>query len=299
MDKLIINAALTGIVPLKSDNSNLPVSPEEIVQDACRCRDAGASIVHIHARDRDQQPTFRKDVYYEIMAGIRGECPDLLISGSTSGRVHKELWQRTEVLRPGPGIKPDLASLTLGSMNFRDAASVNTPEMIQALARTMKELGIVPELELFEIGMAEYARFLSDKGILEGSCYGNIMLGSLGTMGATPSNLTAFVKALPDNMVWSAGGLGRFQFSVNAMAVTMGGHVRVGLEDSLFFDTDKTRPASNPGLVDRIVTLARAAGREIASPDEARQIIGIPRSGEKGGQAPPARQKLAPLSRQP
>jgi 3-keto-5-aminohexanoate cleavage enzyme len=288
MDKLIINAALTGIVPLKSDNSNLPVSPEEIVQDACRCRDAGASIVHIHARDRDQQPTYRKDVYYEIMAGIRGECPDLLICGSTSGRVHKELWQRTEVLRPRPGIKPDLASLTLGSMNFRDVASVNTPEMIRALASCMKELGIVPELELFEIGMAEYARFLSEKGILEGPCYGNIILGSLGTMGATPFNLMALVKALPDNMVWSAGGLGRFQFSVNAMAVTMGGHVRVGLEDSLFYDTDKTRPASNPGLVDRIVKFARAAGREIASPDEARQIIGIPRSREKDGQAPPA-----------
>jgi uncharacterized protein (DUF849 family) len=299
MDKLIINAALTGIVPLKSDNPNLPVSPEEIVQDACRCRDAGASIVHIHARDRDQQPTYRKDVYYEIMAGIRQECPGVLICGSTSGRVYKELWQRTEVLSPGPGVKPDLASLTLGSMNFRDTTSVNTPEMIQALARTMKELEIVPELELFEIGMANYARFLSEKGILKGPCYGNIILGSLGTMSATPSNLVALVNALPDNMVWSAGGLGRFQFSVNSMAVTMGGHVRVGLEDNLFYDTDKTRRASNPGLVDRIVTLARAAGREIASPDEARQIIGIPPSTGKDDKAPVARRKLATSRRLP
>jgi 3-keto-5-aminohexanoate cleavage enzyme len=277
MDKLIINAALTGVVPLKSDNPNLPVSPEEIVRDACRCRDAGASIVHIHARDRDQQPTYRKAVYYEIMAGIRRECPDVLICGSTSGRVDKELWQRTEVLRPGPGVKPDLASLTLGSMNFRDTASINAPEMVQALVRNMNELGIVPELELFEIGMADYARFLDRKGILELPCYGNIILGSLGTMNATPFNLVALVNALPENMVWSAGGLGRFQFFVNSMAVTMGGHVRVGLEDNLFYDTAKTQPASNLGLVERIVALARAAGREIASPEEARQIIGIPR----------------------
>jgi 3-keto-5-aminohexanoate cleavage enzyme len=288
MDKLIINAALTGTVPLKSHNPNLPISPGEIARDARRCRDAGASIVHIHARDRYQQPTYRKKVYQEIMEGIRRECSDLLICGSTSGRVYKELWQRTEVLHPGPGVKPDLASLTLGSMNFRDTASVNTPEMVQALARSMKEEGIVPELELFEIGMADYARFLVRKGMLQRPCYGNIILGSLGTMNATPFNLVALVNALPENMVWSAGGLGRFQFFVNSMAVTMGGHVRVGLEDNLFYDTAKTRPASNPGLVERIVTLARAAGREIASPEEARQIIGIHRSGGEDGQASPA-----------
>jgi uncharacterized protein (DUF849 family) len=150
--------------------------------------------------------------------------------------------------------------------------------MVQALARTMKELGIRPELELFEIGMADYARFLIEKGILAEPCYSNIILGSLGTMSATPSNLVALVNALPSNTAWSAGGLGKFQFYVNSMAVTMGGHVRVGLEDSLFYDAEKTSPASNPGLVDRIVTLARAVGREIASPEEARQIIGIPRS---------------------
>ena len=280
MDKLIINAAITGMVPTKDDNPNVPITPDEIVADAKRCQDAGASIVHIHARDESGQPTYKKEIYYEIMTRIRKECPELLICGSTSGRVYKEFWQRAEVLSPGPGCQPDLASLTLGSMNFPMQASVNAPEVIQALAKTMNERGIVPEWELFDFGMIDYAQFLISRGTLCKPYYANILLGSLGTLSATPYNLASMVRALPEGTVWSGAGIGRFQFFVNSMAVTMGGHVRVGLEDNLFYDpVEKTQPATNAGLIDRVVKVARAVRREIASPPEARQIIGLPPSG--------------------
>lgn len=275
-EKLIINAALTGMVPTKRDDPNVPVTVEEIIADAKRCRDAGASIVHVHARDADGQPTCVKEIYRQIFMGIREACPDLLISGTTSGRVHKEFAQRSQVLELEGRLKPDFASLTLGSMNFPAQASVNEPKMIQDLAATMNQRGIVPELELFDLGMVDYARYLMDRGGLRPPFYANLLLGSLGTLAATPHHLTTMVQSLPPGTTWSAAGIGRSQFFVNSMAITMGGHVRVGLEDNLWFDDERTQLATNAGLVERLVKLAHAAGREIATPDEARGIIGMP-----------------------
>ena len=275
MDKLIINAAITGLVHNKADNPNLPCSPDEIVKDARRCRDAGACIVHIHARDKLGQPAYEKEIYHEIISGIRSECPDILICGSASGRVHNNFAQRCQVLEPGPDCKPDFASLTLGSLNFANQASVNEPETIKSLARAMNERGVIPELELFDVGMVDYAHFLISKSILLKPYYCNIFLGSLGTLSATPFNLVMMVRALPAGTVWSAAGIGRYQFYVNSMAITMGGHVRVGLEDSLYYDAEKNLLATNAGHIDRVVKVAQSIGREIASPDEAREIIGL------------------------
>ncbi len=275
-DKLIINAALTGMVPTKQDNPNVPITVAEIVADAQRCRDAGASIVHIHAREDNCQPTYRKEVFAEIFAGIREHCPDLIISATTSGRVHNEFAKRSEVLTLEGELKPDLASLTVGSMNFPQQASINEPKTICDLATMMTRRGIVPELELFDLGMIDYAKYLIDRGILKPPYYANILLGSLGTLAATPQNLTTMVRALPEKTTWSAAGIGRFQFYVNGMAITMGGHVRVGLEDNLWYDNARTRAATNAGLIDRLVKLAHCVGREIATPVEARAIIGLP-----------------------
>jgi 3-keto-5-aminohexanoate cleavage enzyme len=276
MDKLIINAAITGMVPMKSDSPHIPITPDEIVADARRCQDAGATILHIHAREADGKPTYLKSMYAEIIGRIREECPELLLSGSTSGRVYGEFWQRAEVLDPAPGCRPDFGSLTLGSLNFPKQASINAPEMIQGLALAMLRLGIIPELEIFDLGMVDYAHYLIQKGILKPPYYGNILLGSLGTLSATPENLVTIVRALPPTMVWSATGIGRFQFFINALAVTMGGHVRIGLEDNLHYDTEKTELATNVRLIERVVKLAHAAGREIASPGDTRRILGIP-----------------------
>ena len=273
---LIVNAALTGIVPTKRDNPNVPITAEEIAADAERCAEAGASIVHLHARDDDGRPTWRPDVFRRIVAAVRERCPDVIVCVSTSGRVFSDLEQRAAVLDLDGDEKPDLASLTLGSLNFPKQASVNEPETIRALAERMAERGVVPELEVFELGMVDYAAYLIDREVLRPPFVFNLLLGSLGTLAATPLNLALLVQALPAGAAWAGAGIGRFQFAVNALALTMGGHVRVGLEDTLWLDAERTRPASNVDLVRRIVRVADALEREVATPEAARTILGLP-----------------------
>jgi uncharacterized protein (DUF849 family) len=178
-------------------------------------------------------------------------------------------------------LDPDLGSLTLGSLNFPNQASINEPKMIQQLALAMKQRGILAEMEIFDLGMADYANYLVARNFIDPPFYANILLGSLGTMSATPDNLCAVVRALPDGTTWAATGIGRFQFFVNSLAVVMGGHVRVGLEDALYCDWETRRPATNAALIDRVVGMARAAGREIASAEDTCRIIGIPTRSEQ------------------
>ena len=273
---LIVNAAVTGMVPTKADNPNVPITPAEIAEDVSRCVAAGASIVHLHARDEDGQPTYRGDVYAEIIARVRDRCPDVIVCVSTSGRTFKTFAERSEVVCLDGDCKPELASLTLGSLNFPTQASVNDPEMIRRLAERMAERGIVPELEIFDLGMADYAVYLVERGVLASPLYANILLGNLGTLSATPFNLQTVVNALPEGTTWAATGIGRFQLATNSLAITMGGNVRVGLEDNLWFDEARTEHASNAALVERLVSLGRRAGREIATPCAARELIGLP-----------------------
>ncbi len=276
VEKLIINAAITGMVPTREDNPHVPITPDEIAEDCFRCCQIGASIVHLHARDESGAPTYRSDVYREIIGKVRQACPDVIICASTSGRVFGRLEQRSAVLELEGDLKPEMASLTLGSMNFPKQASVNDPAMIRALADIMRERGIVPELEIFDLGMIDYARYLIDRKVLREPFYFNQLLGSLGTLSATPFHLATLVQSLPAASTWAAAGIGRFQFFVNAMAITMGGHVRVGLEDHLYMDPRKEHLATNPALLERLVRLAHAAERDIATPPEARTMIGIP-----------------------
>jgi uncharacterized protein (DUF849 family) len=270
MEPLIINAALTGMVPMPEDNPNVPVKVADVIADAKRCADAGATIVHVHARDGEGRPTWRPEIYRDLIEGIRAACPGVLISGSTSGRLWSEFEKRSAVLE----CRPDLGSLTPGSLNFPGSASVNAPDIIWRLAERMKELGVKPELEFFELGMIDLVRdYLVPRGVIEPPCYANILLGSRGTMSATARNLVHMVDALPAKTTWAATGIGRFQFEVQCHAIAMGGHVRVGLEDNLWMDEAKTDSASNPRLIERVVKVARAMGREIASPGQARAMI--------------------------
>ncbi|MDG2381272.1 MAG: 3-keto-5-aminohexanoate cleavage protein [Pirellulaceae bacterium] len=271
MEPLIINAAITGMIPMKKDTPHVPISPKEIIADAKRCRDAGATILHLHARDLDETPTYTKEIYGEIFYGVRDECPELLISGSCSGRVYGEFWQRSEVLQ----LVPDLGSLTLGSLNFPKQASINDPQMVQQLASAMKQRGIIPEMEIFDLGMVDYAHYLIRKGFIDPPFYANILLGSLGTLSATAENLCTVVRALPKGTTWAATGIGRFQFFINSLAVTMGGHARVGLEDAIYYDWETKKLATNAGLIERVAKLACAAGRELATAEQTREIIGI------------------------
>ena len=153
---------------------------------------------------------------------------------------------------------------------------MTAPHMIRRLAERMYERGITPELEIFDLGMADYLGYLLERDVLRPPVYVNVLLGSLGTLSASAFNLAATVRALPGEAVWSAAGIGRFQLDVNTLAVAMGGHVRVGLEDNLWLDRDRTVPATNESLVARIVGLARTLERPPATPSEARAMIGLP-----------------------
>lgn len=272
---LVISLAPTGMVPTKGDNPHVPVTPEEIAADAARCVAAGASIVHLHARDEAGVPTHRREVYAEIVAKVKEQCGDVIVCVSTSGRRASEFEQRAEVLELADDLAPDLASLTLGSLNFPKQASVNDPTTIQRLAERMRERGIVPELEVFDLGMVDYARYLLERGVLAPQLIFNILLGNLGTLAATPLNLATVVQSLPAGAAWAAAGVGRFQLPMNALGVVTGGHVRVGLEDNLWLDTERTQPADNLSLVERVVGIAHAVGREIATPAQARELLGL------------------------
>lgn len=273
---LIVNAALTGMVPTKSDNPCLPVTPDEIADDAERVVGAGAAVVHLHARDEDGAPSWKPDIYRRIVASVRARCPDVVVCVSTSGRVFTAFEERAAVLDLAGDEKPELASLTLGSLNFPKQASINEPDMIRRLAERMRERGVVPELEVFDLGMVDYLRYLLDRGVLEPPLYVNVLLGSLGTLAATPANLGAVVGALPSGATWSAAGIGRFQLAVGGLAIAMGGHVRVGLEDALWLDAAKTRPATNLLLTERMARVGDALERPCATPGEARALIGLP-----------------------
>lgn len=265
LEPLIINACLTGNVPNKADNPHLPVSADEIIEDAAAVIEAGARVLHIHARDEHGMPTWKPEVFARIFTGIRRHYPDVVITATTSGRVFAGFEQRAAVLELDGAAKPDMASLTLGSLNFPDAASTNSPEMIQRLAARMRERGIAAELEVFEPGMLNYALYLARKELIATPCYVNLILGSLGTSPARTLDLCNLARDVPRAWVWSAAGIGRYQLATCAAAVVMGGHVRIGLEDNLYYDAARTTPASNAALVERMVRLAAEMGRGVAS----------------------------------
>ena len=273
---LIVNVCLTGMIPMPDRVPHVPVRPDQIARDAFLCYEAGASIVHVHARDEDGVPTWRPEVYQEIIPAIRERCPDLIVCVTTSGRTFTELEQRSAVLHLEGDARPDMASLTLGSMNFATGPSVNAPDMIEALARIMAERGIRPELEVFDSGMAYLARHLADRGVLHPPFYANLMLGSVNTAPGTAEALVHLVASLPEDTTWAAAGLGGMQLPVNAMALFMGGHVRTGLEDNPYYDYASRSAATNLLLVGRVGTLAATAGRRLATPAEVREWLDLP-----------------------
>ncbi len=272
---LIINVCLSGSVPNKDITEFVPIREEEIIKDAITVYDAGARIVHIHAHDEKGDSTWKAPVYERILTGIRRERPKLVCCVSCSGRHWNEFEKRTEVLHLTGQAKPDMASLTLGSLNFAKSPSVNSVDMILRMAETMKEKGIRPELEVFDLGMVNFATYMERKGYLEGRKYFNLMLGSLGQVPATIGNLAAMIQSLPEDSTWSAAGLGTFQLPMNVAAIVAGGGVRVGIEDFFYYDYDRKKLATNEVLVNRIVRIANELDRTVATPAETRQLLGL------------------------
>lgn len=272
--KFILNVAPTGVIPTKQMNPRVPILPGEIVKEVLNLVDLGPSMVHLHARDSvTGEPAYKKEVYAEIIRGIREKEKNLILCVSTTGRSFNEFEKRSDCLDLEGELKPDFASLTLSSVNFNKQASINSPQMIQDLARTMLERGIRPELEAFDLGMINYAKYLIHKGLLNPPYYFNLILGNIACAQADMLHLGLMIKELPEGSIWSVGGVGNYQLQINAMALAAGGGVRVGLEDNIWYDTERTRLATNRDLAERIVSIAKAMGREPLSPKEARDLL--------------------------
>jgi 3-keto-5-aminohexanoate cleavage enzyme len=273
---LIINLAPTGMIPTKEMTPHVPVSAEEVIEDVHEAVEVGISMVHLHARDEQSgEPAYRAEVYEKIIAGIRRFSSDLIICVSLSGRNFGEFEKRIDPLTLEGKVKPDMGSLTLSSVNFNKQASLNAPDMIKALVQEMKRRGILPELEAFDSGMINYARYLEGKGLLKPPHYFNLILGNIACAQADLLHAGVMVRDLPPDSLWSMGGVGDCQLAVNSIAIAAGGGVRVGLEDNIWYDPSRTRLARNADLVRRIHRLAEANEREIMTPKELRKLLNL------------------------
>jgi len=285
-EDLIINFTPTGMIPTKSMTEFVPVLASEIVEDVRKAWDLGITMVHLHARDAESgEPTYKKEIYAEIIRGIRDFAPELIICVSLSGRNFKELSQRADPLCLEGDLKPDMGSLTLSSLNFNQTASMNAPAMVQELARVMKDRGILPELEAFDVGMINYAHYLQKKGLIEGPFYFNLLLGNIACAQANLLHAGMMVNELPADSYWSLAGIGNAQLRMNSTAIAMGGGVRVGIEDNIWYDQRRTRLASNSDLIRRIHELARIHDRNIMSPSRLRALLNLKKGVEEYGRA--------------
>ena len=275
-ENLIIDFTPTGLIPTKSLTPHVPISVSEIIEDIHSAWEIGITKVHLHARDiRTGNPTYKKEVYASIIEGVRKFAPFLVVCVSLSGRTFNKFEERSEALELDGYLKPDMGSLTLSSLNFNQIASINSPEMIQNLAIKMKTLGIVPELEAFDTGMINYSKYLIKKGLLNPPYYFNLLLGNIACAQADILHAGMMIRELPENSVWSLAGIGDHQLMMNSVSIAIGGGVRVGLEDNIWYTSSRTTLARNIDLIKRIHILAEANGRKIMTSEEFRKKMNL------------------------
>lgn len=269
MDKLIITVALTGNVPTKKMNPNVPVTPGEIAADVRRCADEGAALFHVHARDEEQRPTLRLPNFRANVRKIKELAPEVIIQLSTGGRAGMDWEDRVNPVR----LLPEMASFTTGSNNLPGIVYENSPQFIEYLAKVYQQTGVKPEIEVFETGMINNALHLQKKDYIKAPLHFDFVLGAPGAMPGSVKNLLFLSESIPAGSTWSVAGIGKQEIPLAAAAIVLGGHVRVGLEDNLFMPDGS--PASNPLLVRKVVRMAREIGRQIATPAEARSILSL------------------------
>lgn len=232
----IVNLACTGVVPTRSMSPYVPLTHAEIVEDVARCLEAGVQMVHLHARDRDGRQTSEPECYGRLIESIRAlpGGQEAVLCVTTSGRADSSFAARSRVLGLDGDMRPDMASLTLSSLNFAQSASVNEPDVIRALAERMSARHIRPELEIFDPGMANFAGVLLREGLIHMPLYVNVLLGNVFGSQAQMLQLCAILAALPAGCIVSVAGLGRFQLAANGLGILAADGVRVGLEDNLW-----------------------------------------------------------------
>ena len=271
MEKLVITLAMLGNVPTKEMNPSTPITPLEVVDDIQECLQLGVSVAHIHVRDDEGAPTSDRDKFEETQEEIHRRKLDVITQFSTGARGGgaASAEYRGQML----DLKPDMASLSTGSSNFPNSVNANSPELVESLALSMQEHGIKPEIEVFDSAMIGNALRLLKKGVLKAPLHFNLVMGVPGSIPGTMKNLMFLQESLPPGCTWSACGIGAAQVPMLTGAMLLGGHVRTGLEDTILYE--KGVLATNKMLVERVVRIAKELKREIASPEEAREILGI------------------------
>jgi 3-keto-5-aminohexanoate cleavage enzyme len=269
MSKLILTAAITGAETTKQMNPKLPCTPEEQADAAFECWKAGAAIVHLHVRDKQGKPSQETRDFASVSKLIRDRC-DLILQFSTGGAVGTPVAERLAPL----SLKPEMASLNVGSINFGDEVFENLPKDVEALAKEMKRLNIKPEIEVYDLGMLEYGVSLVRAGLIPEPAHFQFVLGTKHGISGASENLFHMKSKLPAGCTFAVAGVGRAQLQVAPLAIVSGGHVRVGFEDNLYYSKGVLAD-SNAQLVKRIAELAKILQREVASPKEAREILGL------------------------
>lgn len=275
-DKVIITAAVSGALVTKAMNPAVPEQPDEIAQAAYECYNEGAAIVHIHARDKEGKPTGDPDIYREIHEKIRAKC-DIILQDSTGGGPNLSIEERVKCLEA----RPEMASLNMGTLlrvsgPYAGTPFSNSPSDIEAWAKRMQELGIKPEMEVYSHAMFRDVQNLIDKNLVSKPYYINLVLGMRyqGAVEATPKYLMSLIEFAPPDAIINVSAVGAAQLPLTTMAMVLGCCIRVGLEDNIYYRKGELAK-SNAQLVARAVRIARELGKEPASPEEARRILGL------------------------
>ncbi|MBV9103124.1 MAG: 3-keto-5-aminohexanoate cleavage protein [Candidatus Eremiobacteraeota bacterium] len=271
MEPLIITVAACGAELKPDDTPHLPITPAALGETAARCQEAGASIIHVHCRNDDGTNTSDVARFDAAYRAIRA-ASNLIVQFTTGGAIGM-----TAEERAGPlALRPEMGTLTCGTVNFGDEVFENSFPIMRGILAKMQQFGVRPELEIFDWGHLSNARRLEREGLLTFPQHADFVLGVPGGLDATVDHLAALVRELPPGCTWSVAGIGRAQLPMAVVAIAMGGHVRVGLEDNIYYS--RGRLARNDELVARISRLAGELGRRVATPDQARALLGLGQS---------------------
>jgi len=271
-DRVIVTAAITGSRITREATPHIPIAPEEIANSAVEAVGAGASMVHIHVRD-PKTGLGAQDVslFKRVMDDVLSRC-DVVINLTTSGIPGRNLAPEE---RMAPlDLKPEVASFDAGSMNLGGQLFANPPDFLELMARRMQERGVKPELEIFDVGMIYNCLALAEKGMLKKPLHFQFVLGAPGGSPGTVKSLLHMLEQIPPDSTWSIAGIGRAQLPLSMVALALGGHIRTGLEDNLYYGRG-VLAKTNAELVERVVRIVRAYGKEIATPAEARELLGL------------------------
>lgn len=268
---LIIAVAAVGAETSRNETPYLPITPEEIGEEAEKVRDAGATMIHLHVRKEDGTPTQDKEVFRRAIEEIRRRT-DIIIQVSTGGAVWMTAEERAQPLE----LNPQMASLTVGTCNFGDEVFSNPFPLIRRLATIMKERDIVPEIEIFDVGFIDNVKYLIKEGVLTPPLHFDFVMGVPGAMGADEPLLDFLISRLPEGSTWSVAGIGRFEFSMAELAIKKGGNVRVGLEDNIYLEKG-VLAKGNVELVKKVVEIAKSYNRPVANLEDAKRILRLKR----------------------